>query len=147
MRVKSHAPPVRLLLLLVACTSTLLLAACASKGDEMRTVVPMKKTYLSADAVDGGTMERPPRVLEEVRPAVPAGIGAPGERPSVVLRFVVDTAGRIGEIEVVRADDDRLVAPATEAISRWKVEPARRDGQPIPVVATVQLTFDTFTEP
>ena len=108
----------------------------------MRTVVPMKTTYLSADAVDGGVVHVPPRVLEEVRPTAPAGVGTEGQRPAVVLRFVVDTEARVGQIEVVRADDDRLAEPAVAAISQWKLEPARRDGQPIPARATLQLTFD-----
>ena len=120
----------------------LLLTACASKGDEMRAVVPMKTTYLSAAAVDGGGLDVPPRVLEEMRPTASTGMGGEGERPSVVLRFVVDAEGRIGEVEVVRVDDDRLTEPAIAAISRWKVEPARRDGRPIPALATLQLTFD-----
>ena len=144
--VRLQAPSIHLVPLLAAITSTLLLAACASKGDEMRTVVPTKTTYLSADGLDGGAVDRPPRVVEEVRPSVPPGVGAPGERPTAVLRFVIDASGRIREIEVLRADDDRLAAPAAEAISRWRIEPARRDGQPIPAVATVQLTFDTLGE-
>ena len=120
----------------------LLLAACASKGDEMRAVVPMKTTYLSADAVDGGALDVPPRVLEEARPTAPAGVSGEGQRLSAVLRFVVDAEGRVGEVDVVRADDDRLAEPAIAAISRWKIEPARRDGRPIPALATLQLTFD-----
>ena len=108
----------------------------------MRTVVPMKTTYLSAEAVDGGGVEVPPRVLEEVRPLAPAGLGGAKEQPTAVLRFVVDAAGHIGDVELVRADDDALAAPAVEAITRWIVEPARRQGRAIPVVATVQITFD-----
>jgi TonB family protein len=134
---KFHAP--------LACLA-LLLAACASKGDEMRAVVPVKTTYLSADAVDGGAIDLPPRVLREVRPAAPAGITGDGA-PSVVVRFVVDPEGRIGAIEVVRADDDRLKAPAIAAISRWRVEPAQRGGRSIPVAATVQLSFDVAPPP
>lgn len=108
----------------------------------MRVVVPGKTTYLHAEAVDGGPVEVPPQVLEEVRPSVPEGLGDHGPAPSVVARFTVDAAGRVGEIEISRADDDRLVDPAIEAISRWRLRPALRDGQPIPVVATVQITFD-----
>ena len=107
----------------------------------MRVVVPQKTTYLHAEAADGGPVEVPPRVLEEVRPTAPDGIGNQPP-PSVVLRFAIDTAGRIDDIEISRATDERLTAPAIESISRWKLSPALRDGQPIPVVATVQLTFD-----
>ena len=107
----------------------------------MRVVVPRKTTYLHAEAVDGGLVEVPPQVLEEVRPTAPDGIGDQPS-PSVVARFTIDTKGRISEIEISRATDDRLTDPAVEAISRWKLRPALRDGQAIPVVATVQLTFD-----
>ena len=124
-----------------ALSGALLLAGCASKGDEMRVVIPQKTTYLDAEATDGGTVDVPPRVLEEVRPATPEGIGSE-PAPAVVARFVIDTEGRIGAVEISAATDDRLADAATEAISRWRVSPALRDGRTIPVVATVQLTFD-----
>jgi len=107
----------------------------------MRVVVPRKTTYLHAEAVDGGLVEVPPRVLEEVRPTAADGIGDEPS-PSVVARFAIDTQGRISGIEISRATDDRLTDPAIAAISRWKLRPALRDGRAIPVVATVQLTFD-----
>jgi TonB family protein len=108
----------------------------------MRVVVPVKTTYLQAEAVDGGVVEVPPRVLEEVRPSAPDGIASANHPPSVVVRFAIDTRGRIGEIVIPRAGDERLTAPAIAAISRWRLSPALRDGRAIPVVATVQLTFD-----
>ena len=108
----------------------------------MRVVVPVKTTYLQAEAVDGGVVDVPPRVLEEVRPSAPEGIGSADRPPSVVVRFAIDTRGRIGEIEIHRADDERLTAPAIAALSRWRLSPALRDGRAIPVVATVQVTFD-----
>ena len=125
----------------LALCGALLLTACATKGDEMRVVVPLKTTYLDAEAVDGGTVDVPPRVLEEVRPTAPAGIGR-DPAPSAVVRFSIDAEGRINDVEVVRATDDRLAGPATEAISRWKLRPAQRDGRGVPAVATVLLTFD-----
>jgi TonB family protein len=108
----------------------------------MRTVVPLKTTYLHAEALDGGDVEVPPRVLEEVRPTLPVGVGSTDGPWTVVLQFTVATDGAIRETQVIRSDDPRLATPAMEAIADWKVEPARRDGRPLPVVATVQLTFD-----
>ena len=107
----------------------------------MRTVTPVKKTYLDAEAVDGGPVETPPRVLEEVRPTAPSGLAAT-PRPSVVARFTIDPEGRIHDIRLSRATDPSLLPAATSALSRWKIAPARRDGRPISVVATVQLLFD-----
>lgn len=119
-----------------------LVAACASQGDGMRVVIPQKTTYLHAEAVDGGPVDVPPRVLEEVRPATPGPLADAGDAPSVVLSFLVDATGRIDRIRVDRTGDDRLIGPAVEAISRWQLRPALRDGRPVPVTATVQLTFD-----
>jgi hypothetical protein len=122
-------------------SGALLATACASNGDEMRVVVPQKTTYLHAEAADGGTVDVPPRVLEEVRPTVPDGIDD-DPAPTVVARFAIDTKGRIGEIEISQATDHRLSGPASEAIARWRIRAALRDGQAIAVVATVQITFD-----
>lgn len=106
----------------------LLLAGCASKGDEMRVVIPGKTTYLHAEARDGGQVDVPPRVLEEVRPTAPEGTP---NKPSlsVVARFAIDVEGRISEIEISRATEDHRAEPAAEAISRWRVESALRHGE------------------
>ncbi len=108
----------------------------------MRVVVPRKTTYLHAEAVDRGPVDVPPRVLEEVRPTAPATSGDPSSPPSVVVTFTVDAGGRISNIEASRTDNEHLTALAIEAISRWKITPALRDGDPVPTVATLQLTFD-----
>ena len=110
----------------------------------MRVVVPQKTTYVHAEATDGGTVEVPPRVLEEVRPAIPEGVVVDGPPASVVVRFAIDTEGRIGAMEITRSSDDRLADPAVEALSRWKLTPASRDGHPIPVIGTVELTFEAL---
>ena len=108
----------------------------------MRTVTPVKKTYLDAEATDGGHVDVPPRIITEVRPTAPAAVGEIDSPRSVVLRFLIDPDGRIDQAEVLSADDDRLVPPALEAIARWKIAPAQRDGEPIPTLATAQLAFD-----
>lgn len=65
---------------------------------------------------------RPPRYPEALRAAGVAG--------RVVVRFVVDTAGRVepASVAVVAADDPRLAEAVREAVRRLRYRPARAAG-------------------
>jgi TonB family protein len=59
----------------------------------------------------------------------------------VVLQSVVTTAGRPTRIEVVQALDQRLDAEAVKALGQWEFEPGTKDGKPVPVRISGEMTF------
>jgi TonB family protein len=52
-----------------------------------------------------------------------------------------NTVGQVGETEILRPLHPELDAAAVAAFREWSFNPATRDGQPVPVVVTVEMTF------
>jgi len=60
----------------------------------------------------------------------------------VRLRLLVRSDGTVGSVEVVVSSGDPEVdRAAVDALSRWRFEPARRDGGPIDSYYFVWVTF------
>jgi TonB family protein len=59
----------------------------------------------------------------------------------VVLEVVIMTDGTPDNIRVVLALDPDLDAKAIECARSWRFRPALRDGKPVPVRVSIQLTF------
>jgi protein TonB len=69
-----------------------------------------------------------------------ASLGPPEGR--VRLRLLVRSDGTVGSVEVVVSSGDPEVdRAAVDALSRWRFEPARRDGGPIDSYYFVWVTF------
>jgi len=77
-----------------------------------------------------------PEYSEEARKAKYQG--------TVVLWLVVDAAGRPQQIRVQRPLGMGLDEKAIEAVKLWKFEPARKDGQPVPVMINVEVNFRLY---
>ena len=77
-----------------------------------------------------------PEYSEEARKAKYQG--------TVVLWLVVDAAGRPQQIRVQRPLGMGLDEKAIEAVRNWKFEPARKDGQPVPVMINVEVNFRLY---
>lgn len=65
------------------------------------------------------------------------------DKPSVVVQVEVDADGRPGEAVVVHSELDRAHQDsALRAVRRWRFEPARQDGVPVPTTVLVPVAFD-----
>jgi TonB family protein len=60
---------------------------------------------------------------------------------TVVVSIVVGTDGLAHDIQVVRGLGLGLDEKAVEALGKWTFKPAIRDGQPVPVAATIEINF------
>ncbi|HLH41718.1 MAG TPA: energy transducer TonB [Bryobacteraceae bacterium] len=60
---------------------------------------------------------------------------------TVLLSLVVDEAGRAVNIKVTKSLGLGLDQKAIEAVEKWKFEPGKKDGKPVPVMATVEVNF------
>jgi TonB family protein len=59
----------------------------------------------------------------------------------VWLDCVVLPDGTVGQVTVVRSLDPDLDAEAISAAKRWRFEPGTRNGEPVPVLVTIAMTF------
>jgi TonB family protein len=62
---------------------------------------------------------------------------------SVWLECVVNEQGDISDVQVTRSLDTEygLDQEAVSAARQWKFEPGRKDGKPVAVRITIELTF------
>lgn len=60
---------------------------------------------------------------------------------TVVLGCTVGTDGIATDITVLRALGKGLDEKAVECLQAWRFKPATHDGEPIPVLATVEINF------
>ena len=84
-----------------------------------------------------------PEVVKEVKPDyTPAAMQAKIQG-SVWLECVVGETGDITDIEVTRSLDTEygLDQAAIDAARQWKFKPGRKDGKPVAVRITLELTF------
>ncbi len=97
----------------------------------------------------GGGAYRPgngvltPRLLQEVKPQYTAQAMRAKIQGEVLLECVIQTDGTVGNIRVLRSLDSAfgLDQEAIKAARQWKFAPGTRQGQPVPVLVTIQIAF------
>ncbi len=97
----------------------------------------------------GGGAYRPgsgitlPTVLREVKPAYTADAMRAKVQGSVWLECIVMPDGAVGDVKVTRSLDPifGLDQEAIKAAKQWRFRPGIRQGDPVPVIITIELTF------
>jgi TonB family protein len=97
----------------------------------------------------GGGAYRPgagiqiPSVLREVKPAYTADAMRAKVQGSVWLECIVMPDGSVGDVKVTRSLDPifGLDQEAIKAAKMWRFRPGLRQGEPVPVIITIELTF------
>lgn len=97
----------------------------------------------------GGGVYRPgngvtlPRLIREVKPQYTSDAMRAKVQGMVLLECVVRTDGSVGDIHVVRSLDSTfgLDQEAVNAARQWRFLPGTRQGEPVSVLVTIELTF------
>lgn len=97
----------------------------------------------------GGGVYRPgsgvtvPEVLKEVRPQYTADAMRAKVQGTVLLECIVMPDGTVGDVRVTRSLDSvfGLDQEAIKAARQWRFKPGMRQGEPVPVIVTIELTF------
>ena len=83
-----------------------------------------------------------PIVVKEVRPQYTASAMDRRIEGTVLLRAVVLENGHIGEnVEVLQSLDADLDQQAVDALKQWEFKPGTREGKPVAVRISCQLSF------
>jgi TonB family protein len=92
---------------------------------------------------------RLPIVLKERRPNYPSSAVSLGIEGAVWVEAVVDAHGKISKTRVIRSRDRRtgLDDEALAAARKWQFEPATKDGKPVAMAVTIELTFTIKKKP
>ena len=82
-----------------------------------------------------------PAVISEVRPQYTAAAMRAGIQGTVSLSVVIGVDGSIADVRVTKSLDPDLDEQAVSAAKRWRFSPGTKDGKPVPVEVTLELTF------
>ena len=84
-----------------------------------------------------------PEVVKEVKPEYTRAAMQAQIQGSVWLECVVTENGDVGDIKVTKSLDSELGLDqaALDAASQWKFKPGRKDGKPVAVRITIEVTF------
>ena len=84
-----------------------------------------------------------PQVVREVKPQYTAEAMRAKVQGTVLLECVVLPDGTVGPVEVVKSLDSSfgLDQEAVKAAKQWRFRPGMRQGEPVAVLVTIELTF------
>lgn len=87
-----------------------------------------------------GGVVRPPQKVRHVAPIYPAIAQSSGVQGVVILEAVLGEDGRVRNLRVLRSI--RLLDQAAiDAVRQWQFTPTLLNGQPVPVVMTITVSF------
>lgn len=84
-----------------------------------------------------------PRLIKDVKPQYTADAMRAKIQGRVMVECVVLTDGTVGDVRVIRSLDVTygLDQEAIKAAKQWKFAPGTRNGEPVPVLVSIELTF------
>jgi len=82
-----------------------------------------------------------PSLLYKVEPAYTEEARLARYQGTVVVATVVGVDGAAQQLQVIRGLGLGLDEKALQAIAQWKFKPGTKDGQPVPVYATIEVNF------
>jgi periplasmic protein TonB len=92
------------------------------------------------EPVPVGGVIRPPTRIVYVAPVYPQIALASRKEGTVILQAIIDENGAVREVNVLRSIS-LLDDAAVHAVSQWKFTPTTLNGNTVPVVMTVTVTF------
>jgi len=95
-------------------------------------------------AIPPAEANRPPRPIESPMPVYPEEALKNRIRGNVVLRVLVSESGEPSDIRVVHGARGGLTEAAVAAVRRWRFDPARKSGKPVPAYYTVRVPFEAI---
>jgi TonB family protein len=82
-----------------------------------------------------------PMATRKVDPAYPIQLMRENVAGTVIVYAVIHADGSVGNVRVLRGVEDRIDRFASDAVAKWKFDPATKDGSPVDVEATFQIPF------
>ena len=82
-----------------------------------------------------------PKLIEKQEPNYTQEATEAKIEGSVKLTGILDVDGRLHDVKVIVSLDDGLDANAVAAVEKWRFEPAKKDGSPVPVSVSIEVNF------
>lgn len=117
------------------------LAACHEPWDEHHHRAGREMTPFTAGPPTSAKYDTPARLVSGDAPVYPATKLYNAVSGSCVIRFTITEDGTTKDFVVVKSDDEYFAGHAVLAMSKWRFEPARKDGKPVAVAFEYTMSF------
>ena len=106
-----------------------------------RSNAPPDSSHPASGAYKIGAGISPPSVLHKIEPDYSEEARAAKLQGTVVVQIVIGPDGVARDARILRGLGLGLDEQAIEAIGQWQFKPGVKDGQPVPVTATIEVNW------
>ena len=85
--------------------------------------------------------DEPPMPTKTVPPVYPMELKREGVSGMVTMSITVDEKGNVLNPVVKKSTRPEFEQPAIDAVSKWRFEPAKKDGKPVQVQVVIPVKF------
>ena len=124
-----------LIVVLGGCTT-------APTGDAQKNQPAAKQeAQPESQVVDLKDLDVPPEVVYQVVPTYPEELKSKQIRGEVLVAFIVERDGKVGEAYVIQASHPGLGEAALQTVRQWRFAPPLYHGQPVRIRLQVPIRF------
>jgi TonB family protein len=109
------------------------------KAAQLGSVAPSTNSGGAPMRIGGGVSA--PKIVDRAAPAYSEEARVARIQGNVVLSVVIDEQGLPRDLKVVRPLGYGLDEKAIEAVQHWKFQPGMKDGHPVTVQSTIEVSF------
>jgi TonB family protein len=91
--------------------------------------------------LDISELDQIPVVRKQACPVYPYALRKQGAQATVVVGFVLNEQGTIGDVAVVRSTNHGFDQACMDAVQQWEFKPGLKDGKPVNVRMSVPVVF------
>ncbi len=86
-------------------------------------------------------LDQKPRAVYQPAPAYPPELQKKGVEGTVYVIFIIDRNGRVTNAKVQKSTHQGFERPALTAVKKWKFDPGKRGGEPVPFRMRIPIMF------
>lgn len=125
-----------------ASATLTLLVSCSTPTGSKITLRPVHNTVqFSGDYVEVSKCDTPPMPKSQSVPRYPVELRRAGYSGEAIVWFIVETDGRVNEIQVQDASSVEFGEAARASIAQWKFAPGRKSGQSVRTLCQITMPF------
>jgi RNA polymerase sigma factor (sigma-70 family) len=114
---------------------------------ERTAALPDAQERARRNALPMNQLDQAPRAAIRRSPAYPAALRAANIPGSVVVEFVIDSAGRVANARVVKSTHPDFELPTLEALHEWRFTPGMKGGRQVNTRVTQAFQYEPNDDP